>query len=177
MIESIIIRARNFAVNAHRSTNHLYDGQPYENHLEMVVNNAAKFMELITSNYSEVIAACWLHDTVEDCRVTYNDIKKEFGYCVAELVFAVTNEKGRTRKDRANANFYKCLVSVPDAPYVKICDRLANIQYSSLTVSKMLSAYRKEAEIFKQYLWNPRLQPMFDEMEIILFSTNNTTAP
>jgi (p)ppGpp synthase/HD superfamily hydrolase len=167
--ENKICEARDFAVHAHRSTNHLYDGEPYEKHLELVVWYANKYRILIRSQeFDDVIAAAWLHDTIEDCRLTYNDIRDRFDYNVAELVYALTNEKGRTRKDRANLKYYEGIRTVPDASFLKICDRLANVKYSADKGNTMLKAYRKEAEYFKYQLFEKIYEPMFDELEMLL---------
>lgn len=163
-----IDKAKEFAINAHRSTNHLYDGKPYEIHLELVVKYADRYKDLITTDYSQVISAAWLHDTIEDCRVTYNDIKQQFGVKIAELVFALTNEKGRTRKDRANGNYYAGIRAVPDAAFVKICDRLANISYSVSTGSSMARVYKKESLAFAFYMPARNYISMFAEIEQLL---------
>ena len=66
-----------FAIEAHNNTNHLYDGKPYSVHLSMVSMIAQKYIDCIPEQaQSDVLSACWLHDTIEDCRMTYNDIKQ-----------------------------------------------------------------------------------------------------
>ena len=95
------IKASFYAIKAHKEVNHKYDGQPYEVHLKMCSDIGGMFIKLIPeSEIERVFAAIWLHDTIEDCRKTYNDIKKEFGSIVADIVYACTNEKGKTRKER-----------------------------------------------------------------------------
>ena len=136
-----------FAIEAHSKTNHLYDGKPYSVHLSMVVMYALKHFEdaYIPPNcYDDILNACWLHDTIEDCRITYNDIKEVAGETVAEIVYVVTNEKGKNRKQRANEDYYFGIRETAWATYVKLCDRLANVKYSSDTKSRMLDVYRKE---------------------------------
>jgi len=109
--------AKEFAIKAHSSTNHKYDGRPYKYHLNMVVKEVMEFIHLIPLEYREiVIAAAWLHDTIEDCRINYNDLKKIFGVQVAELAFALSNEKGRTRSERANDKYYQGILEVVFAP-------------------------------------------------------------
>ena len=66
---------RQKAHEIHESVNHTYDGKPYSYHLQMVVNWAAEFIELIPEeDRADVYAACWLHDVIEYCRMTYNDV-------------------------------------------------------------------------------------------------------
>lgn len=138
-----------FAIEAHNATNHTYDNKPYSVHLVTVTNIAQQYLHLIPYEHrKEVLAACWLHDTIEDCRLTYNDLKKEFGETVAEIVYAVTNDKGKTRSERAGDKYYEGIRRTPYASFVKLCDRWANIQYSVQTNSKMLSVYEKEHNHF-----------------------------
>jgi (p)ppGpp synthase/HD superfamily hydrolase len=157
--------AQTYAVSVHASTNHLYDNKPYSTHLKMVVDYAIKYLHLMPkSKHLITLQAAWLHDTIEDCRVTYNDLKNEFSQEVAEVVFALSNEKGRTRKERANDKYYLGIQTTPCATFVKICDRLANVKYSKITGSRMLEVYKNEFEYFNNKLWSQRFTPMFDEM-------------
>ncbi len=167
-------RIISFAIEAHQNVNHLYDGKPYSVHLALVAMYAQKYIDLILeSQHSNVKCAAWLHDTIEDCRLTYNDIKKLAGEEVAELVFALTNEKGRTRADRANAHYYDGIQKTPFAKYVKMCDRLANARYSKDNHSRMVEVYRKEndhfiASVFPSNADKRIYQPMILELKQIL---------
>jgi (p)ppGpp synthase/HD superfamily hydrolase len=145
------VEIMSFAIVAHNNVNHLYDKKPYVLHLSMVVMLAMKHFEasgIPDSEREKIISACWLHDTIEDCRLTYNDIKKVAGEEVADIVYALTNEKGKNRSERSNHKYYEGIRSTKWASYVKQCDRLANIIYSHHTDSKMLDVYKKEHESF-----------------------------
>ena len=48
----------------------------------------------------------------------------------AEIVYALTNDKGRTRQERAGEKYYAGIRETPYAPFMKLCDRLANMTYS-----------------------------------------------
>lgn len=153
--------AKIFAINKHSAVNHFYDNKAYSVHLESVVYYAKKYIDRIVpkSFHQEVIASCWLHDTIEDCRLTYDDIKKEFGTTVAEIVYACSNEKGKNRKERANDKYYRSIRNIPYATFVKMCDRLANIAYSEAHKTRMLALYRAEQKEFIDILINS--QPSF----------------
>lgn len=143
-----------FAIEAHNNTNHLYDGKPYSVHLAMVAMIAQKYIDCIpTHAQSDVLSACWLHDTIEDCRITYNDVKQVAGETVANIVYAVTNEKGKNRKERANEAYYDGIRKTMWAKYVKLCDRVANVQYSYDNMSRMYVVYQKENDAFLQSLF------------------------
>lgn len=135
--------ALEFAPDMHRSVNHKYDTRDYKYHLDMVYGYAAKYSYLITGDADTVFAACYCHDLIEDCRLTYNDIKSKLGLEIAEITYALTNEKGKTRKERANEKYYANIIACENAAFVKICDRLANVKYSKMNADKNSSMYFK----------------------------------
>jgi len=92
--------------------------------------------------------ATWGHDLIEDCRVSYNDVKEQLGQEAADIIYAVTNEKGKNRKERANDKYYEGIRNTPGAVFVKLCDRIANVQYSKMTKSRMFEMYKKENDDF-----------------------------
>jgi len=68
---------------------------------------------------------------------------------IADLTFAVSNEKGKSRKDRANSEYYKGIRETKYASILKIADRLANIQYSKFSDNdKMFMTYNLELNDF-----------------------------
>ena len=147
-------RVREYGLKCHRETNHMYAGYlPYEFHLRMVEKYCETFKKLIPAEDMDIVwAACWLHDVMEDCRQSFNDVRDNTNEQIAEIVYAVTNEKGRTRKDRANEKYYQGIKNTKYATFVKLCDRLANVQYSHLVKSDMIRKYRTEQEYFQYCL-------------------------
>jgi len=77
---------------------------------------------------------------------------------VADIIYAVSNEKGKNRKERANDKYYEGIRQTEGASFVKICDRIANVQYSKMTGSKMFEMYKKENEHFKNVVLKPELR-------------------
>jgi (p)ppGpp synthase/HD superfamily hydrolase len=153
--------AKEFAFNAHNSTNQLYNGHPYSFHLDMAVATGEKFIHLIPLKYQDnVIAGIYCHDLIEDTTINYSDIVKTTNKMVAELVYACTNEKGRNRKERANDKYYEGIRNTKYATFVKLCDRIANVSYSVET-NKMLALYKKEYEHFKKMLY---IEGEYEEM-------------
>jgi (p)ppGpp synthase/HD superfamily hydrolase len=161
-------------IEQHESTNHKYDEYlPYEFHLRMVVEVFNEFKNLLpekmytreeevhrglweteddTLNVIEL--SCWGHDLIEDTRVSYNDVKNKldrYGYShpyVADIIYALTNEKGKNRKERANEKYYEGIRNTSGAVFVKLCDRIANVRYSKMIKSSMYEKYKKENEDF-----------------------------
>ena len=143
-----------FAIEAHAKVNQDYDGHPYSVHLCMVFEQAMNFINYIPKqDRYDVLNAVWLHDTIEDCRLTYNDVLKISNAKVADLVYALTNEKGKNRKERANSNYYKGIRDLKYAVFIKLCDRLANVLYSRATDSTLFYVYRNENDEFLKNLF------------------------
>lgn len=140
----------------HEVTNHFYDEYlPYEFHLRMVVQIYKNFKELAIKEVCsdlvtpEVIElSCWGHDLIEDTRTNYNTVKEKLGEPVANIIYALTNEKGRNRAERGNDAYYKGITSVRGADFVKLCDRIANAQYSKMSGSGMYNKYKEENDDF-----------------------------
>lgn len=87
-MSDLIKRARTFATQAHQRIGHRrkYTKQPYEIHLKAVANSVSG-----VTDDKEMIAAAWLHDTVEDTSATHYDIEQEFGKQIARLVYELTD--------------------------------------------------------------------------------------
>lgn len=161
--------AKEYAIRKHRFVNHFYDNHEYEYHLQIVVDVAEQFKHLIPENdYQTVVDACWCHDLIEDTRETYNDVLKATNKKVAEIVYALTNEKGKNRAERANDKYYRGIRETPLATFVKLCDRIANTKYSGEKGSSMIDAYRKENKKFVSQLYQSHYEEMFQEIEKLL---------
>lgn len=138
----------------HRATNHCYDEYlPYEFHLNMVAKNASDFKSCANNrNHHEIFLAAYGHDLIEDTRVTYSIVCDNLGQYAADIIYAVTNEKGRNREERANERYYEGIRNQEDAVFIKLCDRLANLQYGLLrggyNGNSMFKKYQKENEKF-----------------------------
>ena len=159
-----------WVIKQHKDTNHLYDEYlPYQYHLNMVVYVFEKFKHLVEEiKREDVKLACYAHDLIEDARISYSDLKKKLGYDVAELVYSVTNEKGKNRHERANDKYYQGILQLKYGPFVKLCDRIANVEYSKMTQSRMFDLYKKENSEFMQKLGYGRVihyQEMFKYLE------------
>ena len=165
-----MIKAMSYAFTAHESVNHRINGAPYSVHLALAGFYGLKFLEIVPIYLRQTaIDALFLHDTIEDTRKTYNDIKSEFGAGVADIVFACSNEKGRTRKERANLKYYQGIIGTPGAIFVKLCDRLANVKYSKETGSEQFEMYKKEnngflSSLFPNVMTSKPFNPMILEL-------------
>ena len=168
-------KVKAYAIEKHRNANHKYDAFEYEYHLNMVYENAKKFIHLIDEQERDnVLSACWVHDIIEDARETYNDVRKATNETVAELAYALTNEKGRNRAERANEKYYQGIRATKNASFVKFCDRVANVQHSKQNGSRMFQLYKEENPNFVSKIYVPECKEIADYLnELFLEDQRN----
>ena len=85
-------KAIQFATKAHEGQVRKYTGEPYIVHPLAVMETVAT-----VEHTDEMLMAAVLHDTVEDCDVTLDDIVTEFGEIVARFS-RTTNRYLSTRR-------------------------------------------------------------------------------
>ena len=126
--EDLINKAYVFAVRAHGSQKRA-SGDPYFSHPVEVAG--------ILTDYrldTETIVTALLHDTIEDTLATSEEIEREFGPKVAQLVDGVTKlSKMELKSDQTQQaeNFRKLLLAMSDdirVLLVKLADRLHNMR-------------------------------------------------
>lgn len=119
------LRAENFATDAHYGQFRKGSNQPYVFHPIRVAQIVAS-----TPRGSVVmIMAALLHDTIEDCDVTYNDILQEFGVEVANLVYELTNKATPELGNRTIRKAFEagCLSTISEqAQTIKLADLIDN---------------------------------------------------
>lgn len=119
--------AYGFAAFAHKDQLRK-SGEPYISHPVAVARIVAEELEL----GANPVMAAFLHDVVEDCPYTIDDIRERFGDDVAFLVGVVTKQK-KAKYDQSKQvdNFRQILSSVQydvRAILVKLADRLHNMR-------------------------------------------------
>jgi (p)ppGpp synthase/HD superfamily hydrolase len=158
-----------YATGKHIIVNHNYGFKDYSYHLNMVCDVAEQFIYLVDVEEREnVYCGCWVHDIIEDARETYNDVLQNTNETIANLAYALTNEKGKNRSERASDKYYKEMHDVPNAVFIKMCDRIANITHSKNEGSKMFDKYKKENDNFIKKLYRPELQEMINFIDKLL---------
>ena len=125
----LLDRAIVFAVRAHHNTERRGKGFPYIVH----PMEAVEIVASITPD-QELLAAAALHDTIEDTDVTVDDIRREFGDRVAELVHAESDQftEGVSEEDswhdRKQAAIDRLRNASHDAKIVAMGDKLSNMR-------------------------------------------------
>jgi (p)ppGpp synthase/HD superfamily hydrolase len=163
-----IKKAMEFATKAHMAQTYS-DRYPYFKHVDDVYNVCIEFG--FNENNSQdlpILVAAYLHDVLEDTANSYSDLKKEFGEEVAEIVYCVTDELGRTRKEKKEKTYAKTRSNAKSI-ILKVADRIANIRFGISEQSSQLEMYRKEFEDFQLNLRiYKHIEPMWECLDKLL---------
>ena len=187
---------REYAKKVHEYVNQEYGEEkyPYFYHLDKVGRLVSKYLPSIIENKDDILPVlfgAYFHDSIEDARLTYNDVKKianvfmteAQAHLATEIVYALTNEKGRNRHERANEKYYEGIRECKYAPLVKACDRLANYNYAKEHKTRMAEIYAKEMDEFINHIditkyvteWHPSLTSAYYLSEELISALKSTT--
>ncbi len=146
--KELVVRAYEFAKKAHDGHKR-YSGEPYLNHLAAVACMLAEI-----GMGARTVAAGLLHDTIEDTKVTADELRAEFGDEIFFLVQGVT-KLGSVRyygSDRHNESLRKLFVATSQdirVLIIKLVDRLHNMQtLRFVPQEKQLRIARETLEIY-----------------------------
>ena len=148
----VIEKARVYATAAHARINQLrkYTHQPYDVHLRAVAELVAS-----VSDDEAMIAAAWLHDTVEDTPATFEDIEREFGADVMQLVKELTDLSKPGDGNRAIRKAIDRLHTAgasPRAKTIKLADIIDNSEDICRHDAKFGRVYLDEAAALLEVL-------------------------
>lgn len=113
-----------------------YGDDPYFLHLSQVEGLLLSHGASYGNHTGQLAVAALLHDIIEDTGTTYNDVKKATNQYIADVVYDVTDSKGRNRKER-HAGVAEALRKNQGARIVKLADRLANMLSSEGRMARM----------------------------------------
>lgn len=129
-LNSLESRARAFAAHHHETVGQRrkYTGEPYISHPHAVADRVRG----VAGCTEAMLAAAWLHDTVEDTHATLAEVRAEFGDEVASLVEMLTdvswpgdgNRAARRAIDRAHT-----ACASPTAKTIKLADLIDNLPH------------------------------------------------
>ncbi len=123
----LIQKAYDFALKTH-ATQIRNNDEPYFNHLFATAKNIAELGMSATT-----ISAGFLHDSIEDMKVSPKEIEKEFGKEILFLVEGVTKlgeikYRGTTRYNESLRKLFVAMSQDIRVLIIKLCDRLHNMQ-------------------------------------------------
>jgi guanosine-3',5'-bis(diphosphate) 3'-pyrophosphohydrolase len=162
-----LLRALRFAADKHRDQRRKgAEASPY-------INHPIEVAELLATvggvDHLVTLQAAILHDTVEDTETTREDIEREFGPEVAEIVMEVTDDKSLPKEERKRLQVEHAPHLSRYAQQIKLADKISNVRSIIHTPPPDWSQERRE-----QYLrWagevvdglrgcNPALEELFD---------------
>lgn len=120
------LRAARFAGAAHEGQ--AYEGLPYLFHLTAVAMEVSRAIVPDGLEGDIAISCALLHDTVEDTRVTPEEIAAEFGEAIAAGVIALTKDESLpTKAEAMRDSVERLLLQPPSVQAVKIADRVINL--------------------------------------------------
>jgi (p)ppGpp synthase/HD superfamily hydrolase len=169
-MQSILLITRAMEFAAHKHTDIRRKGarsEPYVNHLAEVARLLA---DATGGEDPAIVAAGFLHDTVEDTRTTFEELEQHFGTDVAGLVQEVTDNKKLGKAERKRLQIETAGKKSPRARLIKIADKTSNLRSILASPPTDWSAQRKR-EYFE---WaaavvnrcrgiNAQLEELFDE--------------
>ena len=134
-----------FAIKAHTGQIRKYSGKPYVTHPVAVSHIVCS----ITDD-SDMIHAALLHDTVEDCDVTIEEIEVKFGKEVARIVDGLTDV---SKPDDGNRAFRKEL----DRNHLsKGCEKIQTIKLADV-ISNLSDIERFDSQFANIYFNEKKL--------------------
>ena len=121
-----LLKALAFAAHKHKDQRRRdVEASPYINHpitLADILCNEAH----VTDN--EVICAALLHDTVEDTDTTPEELEREFGPAIRDIVMDVTDDKGLPKAERKQRQIEHAAHISDKAKLVKLADKISNLR-------------------------------------------------
>ncbi len=122
----LVSKAAEFAAQRHSGrARKARPDEPYINHLAEVASILA---EVTDGTDAELVAAGWLHDTVEDELATRNELTAQFGERIAALVGEVTDDMSLAQSRRRQKQIEDAPHKSPGAKLIKIADKISNVR-------------------------------------------------
>jgi (p)ppGpp synthase/HD superfamily hydrolase len=122
----LVSEAADFAARRHSGMARKGRGnEPYVNHLAEVANLLATATD---GADAELVAAGWLHDTIEDTETTREELAQKFSKRVAALVVEVTDDMSLPKDQRRQQQIIDAPNKSSGAKLIKIADKISNIR-------------------------------------------------
>lgn len=125
----LIEKAEQYARHHHKGQTRKGEAaEPYISHVSEVASLVRSF-----GGDDISIAGAWLHDVVEDCTPTIDDIFSEFGDEVAALVAEVTDDKTLEKAERKVRQVETAAKKSDRACLIKWADKTSNLRAIALS--------------------------------------------
>ncbi|MBR0853574.1 HD domain-containing protein [Bradyrhizobium liaoningense] len=120
----LVSEAAELAARRHNGTARKGRGsEPYINHLAEVANLLATATD---GADAELVAAGWLHDSIEDTGTRRGELAQTFSERVASLVVECTDDMSLPKAERRRKQIEDAPHKSPGAKLIKIADKISN---------------------------------------------------
>ena len=133
------------------------DGSPYITHPVRVAELTRKYKN--SKNASMIYISALLHDTLEDTYTSYKELRDNFGNDVASLVMELSTAKQAPHQmpgGKAEYLSHKMEYMTNYALFIKLCDRLDNLQDTPGTNKAKHARIFNDTRIIMDYLYAHR---------------------
>jgi len=154
----LVKKAAEFAKTKHAHQKRMDGKTPYFAHLEGVAR-------LVAEVYpdAEMIAAGYLHDTIEDTNTDYDKLETRFGAKVADIVSALTMDNRLQEARRLEEYRGRLSAASLEAVTVKVADILHNAQSLGDDVAKTFPDF--ERKVLRK--WKETLDAIFHSKSLV----------
>lgn len=120
---AVVFAAARFAAEKHAGQT-AKNGQPYINH---PIEVAFLLADVGGIESPEVIAASLLHDVIEKCGVTRDELANLFGDTIANLVLELTDDKSLPDDERRRQQTAAAANLSHNAKLIRLADKISNL--------------------------------------------------
>jgi len=121
----LILRAAEFA--AHKHCKQRRKGKTKRPYIGHCIEVARILADVGKVENADVLAAAFLHDTVEDEKATREEIRREFGSTIEGLVAQVTDDEDLDKERRKKAQVEEARSLSDEAKLIRLADRISNV--------------------------------------------------
>lgn len=174
MTDPLVVKAFNFAVDAHKEQKRKYTNEPYIYHPIAVA-------DILYHAFKEdapppfIYAAALLHDVVEDCGVSFTTLRREFGdetaVAVMHLTDLITHDQGN-RETRKLLEAVRIGAAPLYAQLIKLADMVSNTESITKHDKDFAIVYLKEKSVVLDYIarsWNKNPTALLNDEAVALF--------
>lgn len=166
---TLVYEAMIFARKVHKDQVRKYTGNPYVDHLAEVAGIVSTVITHIGSGNAkmeDILATAWLHDCVEDCGVSIEEIDKRFGFMVALGVSGLSDLETGNRAERKQKSRDRLSLCSDWIQTIKCADLISNTSSIVKHDPKFAITYLEEKRLLLAVLnrADPYLHQLASEM-------------
>lgn len=121
---NILLKATNFAAIKHK------DQRRKDSNKTPYINHPIEVAHILTQcgiNDIDILAGALLHDTLEDTNTTSEELKKEFGEKILNIVLECSDDKKLSKVERKKLQIEHALHISREAKLIKLADKISNV--------------------------------------------------